>query len=169
MANPTFQEGSLPRRKQPAEAINEHDSVLLVSNVGQHNTVAPNLADGDVGMPQLDDMGNLKVVIGDPAQVLEIAFAPINGLNKAYEGTLTAGNSPITIDFNTDTGRNAVDGWATCDGAGDMGIKFTTNGTLYGDQWTMKPGENSGIRNFEVNKIQLVHLGTDTAYRIVLI
>lgn len=72
MANPVFHEGSLPRRKQPAEALGVHDSVLPVQNYGQHNTTPPTLADGDVANPQLDDMGNLKVTFGDPAILAQL-------------------------------------------------------------------------------------------------
>jgi len=97
------------------------------------------------------------------------SFAPLGVVNKAYEGTVTAGNSPVTLDFNSDAGRNAVDGWVNCDGVGDMLVSFSRDGITYGDAWTMKQGENTGIRNFDVDSIRITHSGTDAAYRVVLI
>ena len=168
MSNPVFHEGALPRRKQPALPIEEHDSALLVQNVGIHNTVPPNLADGDVALPQLDDLGNLKVVIGDPTQAIQISFTPIEEVNKSYEGTLTTGISPLILDFFADTGRNALDGWITCDGIGSMLVEFSRDGVTYGDPWTMKAGENTQLRNFDVSRIRLTWVA-DTDYRIVMI
>ena len=169
MANPTFKEGAIPRRKQIALPISEHDAAVVVQNVGIHNVTPPSLADGDFALPQLDDLGNLKVVIGDPAQAIEISFTPIEALNKSYEGLLDAGNSPITIDFNTDAGRNGLDGWITCDGGGDMSVQFSRDGITFGDAWTMKAGENTQLRNFDVDSIKLTRISADSNYRIVLI
>ena len=169
MANPTFKEGSLRRRKQIALPLNENDAAVVVQNAGIHNATPLTLADGDVALPQLDDLGNLKVVIGDPAKAIEIAFTPIEALNKSYEGTLTAGNSPITIDFNADTGRNGLDGWITCDGPGDISVQFSRDGVTFGDAWTMKAGENSQLRNFDVDSLKITRISADSNYRIVLI
>jgi len=69
MANPDYVEGALARKKQPAQDLSGHDSVQPVQEVGIHNTTPPSLSDGDVALPQLDDLGNKKVALGDPAQV----------------------------------------------------------------------------------------------------
>jgi len=169
MANPTFKEGAIPRRKQIAAPISEHDAAVVVQNVGIHNATPLSLADGDFALPQLDDLGNLKVVIGDPAQAIEISFTPIEALNKSYEGTLTAGNSPLTLDFNADAGRNGLDGWVTCDGTGDILVEFSRDGATFGDPWTMKEGENTQLRNFDVDSIRLTRISADSNYRVVLI
>lgn len=72
MANPTFQEGALPRRKKPGEALTGQDTLLPIASYGIHNSTPPNLADGDVKEAQLDDAGNLLVALGDPAQMAQL-------------------------------------------------------------------------------------------------
>jgi len=103
------------------------------------------------------------------ASAVTTSFAPLGVVNKTYEGTITAGTSPITIDFNLDAGRNAKDGWVNCDGAGNLSVAFSRDGLTYGDAWTMKQGENTGLRNFDVDSLRLTHTGTDCDYRVVLI
>jgi len=103
------------------------------------------------------------------ASAVTTSFSPLGVVNKAYEGTVTAGNSPVTIDFNLDAGRNAVDGWVNCDGDGDMQVSFSRDGVTYGDAWTMKKGENTGVRNFDIDSLKITHSGDDAAYRVVLI
>ena len=169
MANPTFKEGAIRRRKQPALPISEHDAVVLVQNVGIHNAAPLSLAPGDIALPQLDDLGNLKVVIGDPTQAIQISFTPIEELNKSYEGVLNAGNSPLILDFNADAGRNALDGWITCDGTGDILVAFSRDGAAFGDNWTMKEGENTNFRNFDIDSVRLTRISADSNYRVVLL
>ena len=69
MANPAFEESSLPRRKQPAEALTGKDTTLPVQEVGIYNATPPALSDGDFALPQIDDLANKLVALGDPAQV----------------------------------------------------------------------------------------------------
>ena len=69
MANPTFKDGAIPRKKRPGAELLPQDSATLVESFGIHKTTPPNLANGDVAQTQMDDMGNTKVSIGDPAQV----------------------------------------------------------------------------------------------------
>lgn len=169
MANPVYDQKSIKKMKAPGAAIVEKDSARLVEGIGTHNASAPNLADGDFSPLQLDDMANLKIAFGDPSQLYEMAYSALPGVNKSYEGTLIVGDSPLSIDFNADTGRNSLDGWITCDGPGDIQLRFSQNGTVYGDVWTMKPGENTGVRGFDIDTLELIHTGTDSAYRIVLL
>ena len=75
MANPTFKEGSLPRRKQPSEPFGIHDSVLPVEGIGHYNETPPSLADGEYSPIQMDDLGNLKMAFGDPAQLAVLSTA----------------------------------------------------------------------------------------------
>lgn len=103
------------------------------------------------------------------ASAVTTSFVPLGVVNKSYEGTVTAGNSPITLDFNSDAGRNAKDGWINCDGTGDMLVAFSRDGITYGDNWTMKQGENTGTRNFDIDSVRITHSGTDCTYRVVLI
>lgn len=108
---------------------------------------------------QVDKNGNLRVREGHHGY-----------LNKTYEDTsFVALDSPVVHDFNTDTGRNAVDGWLICDGPGDISVDFTRDGTTYGDQWTMKSKDVVDLLRLDINKIRITHSGTDSAYRIFLI
>jgi len=104
------------------------------------------------------------------ASSVTAAFAPLGVVNKSYEGTLTAGVSPLIIDFNADSGRNAKEGWITCDGVGvEMTVAFSRDGATFGDPWTMRSGENTNFTNFDVDQLRLVHTGDDVPYRAVLI
>lgn len=69
MANPTLENGTLARRKPIGEALNSKDTLLPTMPTGVHNATPPTLADGDVAPIQQDDMGNVKVTLGDPAQI----------------------------------------------------------------------------------------------------
>lgn len=101
----------------------------------------------------------------------------VRALNKAYEGTVTAGNSPVTIDFRGDQGWNSIQGWVTCDGiahgdgttTGDIQVEFTRDGVTYGDKWTLRPGENTNLMGFDVAKIRIYHTGEDSGYRVFLV
>jgi hypothetical protein len=84
MANPEYVEGALPRRKKPADALSGYDSAIPVQNIGIHNATAPSLVDGDVALPQLDDQGNLKVTLGDQAQVNSISSSLIKSRRFDY-------------------------------------------------------------------------------------
>jgi len=101
----------------------------------------------------------------------------VRALNKAYEGTVTAGNSPVTIDFRGDQGWNSIQGWVTCDGQiqpdgstiGDIQLEFSRDGTVYGDKWTLRPGENTSVQGFDIAVIRIYHTGDDSDYRVFLI
>jgi len=99
-----------------------------------------------------------------------VAFSPLGVVNKSYEGTLIAGVSPLIIDFKTDSGRNAKEGWITCDGvAVEMSIAFSRDGATFGDDWTIRSGENTNFQNFDIDQLRLTHTGDDVPYRVVLI
>jgi hypothetical protein len=99
-----------------------------------------------------------------------IAFAPLGVVNKSYEATLTAGVSPLIIDFNDDAGRNSKEGWIACDGTSlEMSVAFSRDGVTFGDDWTMRSGELTNLANFDIDQLRLTHTGDDVPYRIVLI
>jgi hypothetical protein len=104
------------------------------------------------------------------ASSIKTSAQPLGVVNKSYEGTLVVGISPLILDFNGDTGRNAVDGWITCDGTSvEMTVAFSRDGTTFGDDWTIRSGENTGLRNFDIDQLRLTHTGDDVPYRVVLI
>lgn len=113
---------------------------------------------------------------GQPLEVdvngnLLVSQATYTGLvNKSYEDTsFVAGDSPATIDFNADAGRNSIDGWIICDGVGDISVEISADGATFGDPFTMKNGENAILNNFDIDTVRISHTGTDSAYRVVLI
>ena len=97
----------------------------------------------------------------------------IPALNKTYEDTLfEAGDSPVLLDFFGDQGWNAIQGWITCDGIGGAGniiVDFSRDGIIYGDSWTMRPGENTNLKGFDIHTLRITHTGIDSAYRVFLI
>jgi hypothetical protein len=104
------------------------------------------------------------------ASSITASFAPLGVVNKSYEGTLVVGISPLIIDFNTDAGRNAKEGWVTCDGvAVEMSVAFSRDGITFGDNWTIRSGENTNFANFDLDQLRLTHTGDDVPYRVVLI
>jgi hypothetical protein len=69
MANPVLDDNTLARRKPIGEALGTKDTLLPTLPTGIHNATPPTLADGDVAPIQADDLGNVKVSLGDPAQM----------------------------------------------------------------------------------------------------
>lgn len=90
--------------------------------------------------------------------------------NKTYEDTsFVVGESPKVLDFNSDTGRNAVDGYIICDGAGNITVDFSLNGTTYGDKATLKTGEVLDLAGLDIDSLRITHTGTDSSYRAYLV
>lgn len=69
MANPVLEDNTLARRKPIGEALGTKDTLLPTLPTVIHNATPPSLADGDVAPIQGDDLGNIKVSLGDPAQL----------------------------------------------------------------------------------------------------
>ena len=93
----------------------------------------------------------------------------VRAINKSYEGTLTAGNSPILINFYSAQGFNSIQGWINNDGIGDILVAFSRDGVTFGDNWTMKQGELSNLKGFDIHTLRLTRVAADANYRVVLI
>lgn len=91
----------------------------------------------------------------------------INGRTFAYEKTTFAATE--VLDVENDLGRKGVDGYIICDGAGDIYIEISDDGTNYGGRHTIKDEESVILTNLKVSKIRLTHSGTNSAYRIMVI
>lgn len=103
------------------------------------------------------------------ASSVTTTFTPLGFVNSVFEDTsFVVGDSPVTLDFNAAAGRNAVDGWVTCDGAGDMTVAFSRDGITFGDAWTMKTGETMSTKGYDIDSIKITHVA-DSAYRVNLI
>ena len=92
------------------------------------------------------------------------------GRTFKYEDTsFTSGDSPITLDVNTDLGRNAVDGYLAVDGTGDILVEISDDGASYGSQHTLKNGDVLDLSGLNVDSIRLTHSGTNSSYRILVV
>lgn len=90
----------------------------------------------------------------------------ISGRSKAYEDTsFVVGESPVTRDINADLGRNSRTGYIICDGAGDILVELSGDGTNYGTQFTMKDNEKVNLDGLSIDSIKITH-SADSAYRI---
>lgn len=109
---------------------------------------------------QVDAWGNLRVREGIYDQD-----------NKTYEITSLSGTSINTHDFNGDTGRTAVDGYIICDGTGNIKVDVSRDGLVYGDQFTIRAGENIGLAHLKIDsiRVRLTDTTSTSAYRIFLI
>jgi len=88
---------------------------------------------------------------------------------ETYESTsFTSEDSPATLDFNTDLGRNATEFTVINDGAGDFTVSVLTTGAVFGDEHTMKNGETYSIDNISVDSLRITHVA-DSAYRAIAI
>ena len=91
------------------------------------------------------------------------------GRSKSYADTsFLTGDSPVTIDVNTDLGRNATDGTILNDGPGNILVEISNNGTDFGDSITLTDCDELVLKNFNVNKIRLTWV-SDSSYRILVI
>jgi len=91
------------------------------------------------------------------------------GRTVTYEDTsFVTGDSPATHDINTDLGRNGRDGYVICDGAGDITIEVSDDGTSYGGTHTMKRGERLSLKGLDIDRIRITWV-SDSSYRILVV
>ena len=87
---------------------------------------------------------------------------------QKYEDTsFVVGDSPVTHDVNTDLGVNSAMGYIICDGAGNMLVEFSSDGSNWGGQHTMKSGEKISLDHMDIDSIRITH-SADSAYRILV-
>lgn len=91
---------------------------------------------------------------------------------KTYEGTLTAGVSPLTLDVKGDSDpiegqpANAHNGYISNDTSASFKVELSRNGTDFGDETTIKGNEIYTLEKKDIAKIRLTRITTDIAYRI---
>ena len=92
-----------------------------------------------------------------------------DGNSVSYEDTsFVTGDSPAVLDVNTDLGRNGKDGYMINDGAGNILVEFSNNGTTYGGQHTTKSGEILSVTDLDIDRIRLTWV-TNSSYRIFVV
>jgi len=107
---------------------------------------------------QVDSLGNLMCREG-----------VYPGLMETYEDTsFVTGDSPATLDFNADAGRNSTDGYCINDGAGDFYVDYSRDGITFSDKATIKVGERLSLLRLDIDKLRITWIA-DSSYRVVMI
>lgn len=97
-------------------------------------------------------------------------FTGVSGNFQSFEdASFVVGDSPVVLDVNAALGFNARDGYIACDGTGSIQVEISRDGTNYSDAFTIKIGEVVYLEGADLWKIRITHLGTDSAYRVVVI
>ena len=91
------------------------------------------------------------------------------GRTFAYEDeSFVTGDSPRTLDVNTDLGRHAHDGYIMNDGGGKLKAQFSDDGVSFGGIHTIKSKEPMGLGKLDIDLIKLIWVA-DTGYRILVV
>jgi len=86
-----------------------------------------------------------------------------------FEDTsFVAGDSPITIDFNTALGRNATQWWIKNDGNGEFKISFSTDSIIFWDEITIKIHEVYKWDQINVDSLRITWV-SNSSYRALAI
>ena len=126
-----------------------------------------NAQEGKLKTALFDSSGNL-IGPSNPLDISEVP-GPIQGRNFYYEDlSFVTGDSPITLDVNTDLGRNSVDGTIINDGPGNILVEISDDGTNYGEQITLTDCDDIDLKNWDVDKIRLTWV-SDSSYRVVVL
>lgn len=103
------------------------------------------------------------------ADAKRVVVTSSRGRTVSYEDTgFVSGDSPATLDINTDLNRNGKDGYLINDGDGNIKVEISDDGTNYGGQHTLQDGDVLTLENSVINKIRITHV-TDTAYRVLVL
>ena len=103
----------------------------------------------------------------DPSRVPDVDTT--RGRSVSYEDTsFVTGDSPVTLDVNTDLGRNGRDGYIVNDGAGNFTVKITDDGTTYGGTHTVKAGEILKLKGVDIDSVVITWV-SNSAYRVFII
>jgi hypothetical protein len=92
----------------------------------------------------------------------------VDGSTVSYEDTnFVSGDSPVVLDVFADLGRPGHEGYVLNDGAGNLLLELSTDGTTYGGSHTLRWGEQLLLNNLKVNRIRLTWQ-EDTSYRALV-
>jgi len=85
---------------------------------------------------------------------------------SSEDSSFASGDSPATLDVFGTINRESIKGTIDCDGAGDITVSLSSDGTTYGNNITLKKYEQLDLTGSVVRKIKITHTGTDSAYRV---
>lgn len=104
-------------------------------------------------------MGILRNAKGKP-------IYPSSEMFVAEDTSFIAGDSPVTLDINATVGHNGNRGYITIDGAGDIAVEISHDGSTFETSFNLKSTETFDLTGLEVDSIRLTHSGTNSAYRV---
>lgn len=111
----------------------------------------------------------LKVDSDGELQVDVLTSSSISGRPNSYKDTnFVVGDSPATLDVNANLGRNGKDGFIVNDGAGDIDVEISNNGTNWSNKFTLKSGEVMSLTSLDIDSIRLTWVA-DSAYRVFVV
>ena len=91
------------------------------------------------------------------------------GNPKKYEGTVAEAGTPVTLEVNTDLGRNSGDGYIVNDGAGDLEVDISSDGATFETDITIKEDEILLLEGLNVHTIKIDATANGTAYRCLVV
>lgn len=97
-------------------------------------------------------------------KIVGVEYVGKSGYQSYIDASFVVGDSPATIDVNTDLGYNSNDGHIICDGAGNISVTLNS-GSGVGDAIILKSGETFDLEGIEVDTIVITHVA-DSAYRV---
>lgn len=96
-------------------------------------------------------------------------LSPVVDTPEYFEDTsFVTGDSPVTLDINAALGRNANVTTVINDGTGNFTVAYSTNGSAFGDEITMKKGESLTFKDISVDSIRITWV-TNSSYRVMAI
>ena len=92
-----------------------------------------------------------------------------DGNSVSYEDTsFVTGDSPAVLAIRTDLGRNGHDGYIINDGAGNIQVEISNDGTNYGGIHTIKVDEILKLAGLTISRIRLTWV-SDSSYRCFVV
>ena len=111
--------------------------------------------------PFIPDGIAVALVSGTVLSIVAVADTP-----ETFEDTsFVTGDSPATLDINAALGRNATQGYIINDGAGDFTVSFSTDGSVFGDENTIKKDDVVSFENISVDSLRITWI-SDSSYRV---
>jgi len=89
-------------------------------------------------------------------------------LAQFYEDTdFVSGDSPVTLDFNTDLGFNSTNGYIVNDGVGDFTFAYSIDGSAFSEEIRLTDTDSWLWDAEDFDRIRITHTGTDSSYRVM--
>tara|TARA_R100001244_G_scaffold129476_1_gene100992 strand:+ start:1355 stop:1672 length:318 start_codon:yes stop_codon:yes gene_type:complete len=83
------------------------------------------------------------------------------------DASFQVGDTPATHDVETSLNKKSIDGFIKCtDTVTGIDIEISSDGTNFGDIFTLDPEESLNLVGLEVSKIRVSRKAADSAYKI---